>query len=293
MIHFRPISDFNSAVIAMRSGEMDVVYNVALNEQAEFEADPNFDTQSFDRVNVQGIAMNNQSPKLSDVRVRQAILHSLDRESINIMVAEGRYNTDTWTQMPKIGEGYDDSRITKYAFDPEKAKGLLAEAGYDESNPLTLQLKSLSNTYVQQFSTAVQASLAQSGIVVEVEEQESALWFQSLTGDRANAELVYMEIAIQEYWAPLMYWYAYDSTGFYNFNSISVPEIDAIVQDNLRQADVATREAAYADMLEMLSSQARECVIFQLNGFVATTKGLTTYHDNSHMITWLAEATWS
>ena len=72
--------------------------------------------------------------KWQDERVRQAFLYALDRESIVNDILLGYAEVAQGTQ-PVISYAYAPDQITtKYTYDPEKAKALLAEAGWTDSD---------------------------------------------------------------------------------------------------------------------------------------------------------------
>ncbi|MCQ4735647.1 ABC transporter substrate-binding protein, partial [Anaerotruncus colihominis] len=71
-----------------------------------------------------------------DKQVRKALSHAVDRDAINVLVNEG---TGIVADLPLVEgqEGYTTD-ITTYPYDVELSKSMLKEAGYDESNPQTL-----------------------------------------------------------------------------------------------------------------------------------------------------------
>lgn len=74
--------------------------------------------------------------KIKDIRVRQAVMYALDRDTICEQIYSGQaqvMNSAVPTSYPE----YDDS-VTKFSYDPEKAKALLKEAGYDFSKPIRI-----------------------------------------------------------------------------------------------------------------------------------------------------------
>jgi peptide/nickel transport system substrate-binding protein len=81
------------------------------------------------------IDLNIDDPVLADVRVRKALLHSIDREAIVNQFFEGKNTvSDSW--LPPKHPGFDEALITKYEFSMEKANQLLDEAGWT-INPTT------------------------------------------------------------------------------------------------------------------------------------------------------------
>ncbi len=81
---------------------------------------------------VQGIAMNTRRPPLDDVRVRKALRHLFNRES---MVEKLMYNEYTMADSMYSGSVYENPANEKIAYDPQKAMALLADAGWRERDP--------------------------------------------------------------------------------------------------------------------------------------------------------------
>lgn len=83
---------------------------------------------------------NFNSEKVKDLKVRQALAYAIDREAVVAGAREG-IGTASWGLVPDIFEPeYNEEVKNYYQHDPEKAKELLSEAGYSESNPLELTL---------------------------------------------------------------------------------------------------------------------------------------------------------
>ncbi len=81
-----------------------------------------------------GTVINGAQPHLADKRVRQALLHAIDRDTIIQKIYAGASEKiDTLIQLPKYG---DSPNLPRFDYDPEKAKQLLAEAGWDSETKI-------------------------------------------------------------------------------------------------------------------------------------------------------------
>jgi len=132
-IIFRTISDGNTRRQELEAGSIDGFDFVAPADYGTLE-DAGFQVLVRDPFNVLylgfnggGVAGTTPNPALKDVRVRQAIAHAIDRETIvNSLLPDG---AEAATQfMPPTVDGWADD-VTTYDYDPEKSKQLLAEAG--------------------------------------------------------------------------------------------------------------------------------------------------------------------
>ena len=88
------------------------------------------------KVNTTYIAINTTTPPFDNVKVRQALNHAIDKERI-VQLLNGRASVANQI-LPALMPGHDDT-YEGYAFDPEKAKALLAEAGFADGFETTIQ----------------------------------------------------------------------------------------------------------------------------------------------------------
>jgi len=118
--------------------------------------------------------------------VREALSYAIDKDAlISQVLPEG---TEKATQfMPDTVNGYNDE-VTTYDYDPEKAKELLAQAGYTEANPLTLTFNypvNVSRPYMpdpEQIFTVLSAQLSEAGVVTNPVSNEWGDYLDLITG---------------------------------------------------------------------------------------------------------------
>ena len=126
-----------------------------------------------------GINIYGRNEILNDVRVRQAMLYSVDLDGMWGTIAGG-FGTKLDCQIVAPGGfGYNPD-VQTYPYDPAKAKELLAEAGYPDG--FTIAGSATSGRYFRDrtFMEALAAQWAQVGIIVEMEYPESSVWLQEL-----------------------------------------------------------------------------------------------------------------
>lgn len=167
-IIFRVIDDPTARRQALESGSIDGYDLVGPADTAALE-EAGFTMVSRPPFTILYLAFNQAVPALQDIRVRQALSHAVDKEAlISQVLPEG---TEVATQfMPDVVNGWNPD-VTTYEYDPEQARALLAEAGYDEANPLTLDFNypvDVSRPYMpdpEQIFTVLAAQLADAGVV--------------------------------------------------------------------------------------------------------------------------------
>jgi len=177
----------------------------------QFEADPRFRVIVGSTEGETILSTNNKASHLSDVRVRQALAHAIDRQAI-IDGAMFGYGTPIGTHFAPHHPDYVDL-TGQSSYDPAKAKSLLAEAG---ASNITLSLKLPPPSYARRGGEIIAAQLREVGLSVEVENLEWAQWLEQVfRGKDYDLTIVShtepMDIGI---YANPEYYFQYDSAEF-------------------------------------------------------------------------------
>ncbi|KUF06134.1 ABC transporter substrate-binding protein [Leucobacter sp. G161] len=170
-------ADATATTNALRTGDVDAIVNLQAPELVStFESDDAFTVASGTSSGEISLSFNNRAEPFNDVRVRQAVLYALDRQAI-IDTAWNGYGSLTATFVtPK--EPYYVDLNEQYAFDPEKAKALLKEAGKEN---LSITYKVPTRPYAQAVSEIVVSQLKDVGIDVKIESSEfPAVWLEDV-----------------------------------------------------------------------------------------------------------------
>lgn len=181
---FRIIDDAQAAFSALQAGEVDMTWarypNVDAARGAGFEV---FEGPGS-MLMMQFVDMaGTEVPALADARVRQALNYAVDRDAFAAAVSPGRI-TSQWANSET--EAYDPSLDDVYSYDPEKAKSLLAEAGYADGFTLPI-----STTPVNQVALeAIAASFGEIGVDVELIVKPIAEWVPAATAGQFPTILV-------------------------------------------------------------------------------------------------------
>ncbi|WP_170336290.1 ABC transporter substrate-binding protein [Ruegeria arenilitoris] len=224
---FKFISDPTAAFAAMMAEDIDAFDNFPAPENLpQFEADPRFQVLVGSTEGETILSTNNKQPPFDDIRVREAVAHAIDRQAI-IDGAMFGYGTPIGTHFAPHNPAYVDLTGNS-AYDPEKAKTLLAEAGFADGFETTLHLPPPS--YARRGGEIVAAQLADVGINAEIINVEWAQWLESVfKGKDFGLTIVShtepMDIGI---YARPDYYFQYDSLDFQavmdTLNSTTDPE---------------------------------------------------------------------
>lgn len=167
------IVDSSQILSGLQSGEIDITHHT-------LTAIPQEDYESIEALeNVQtvyGAPITNQSAfvqtaNLPDARVRQALVYAIDRQKLVDELLKG--HGEVVDGFLSSASPFFDDQIAVTPYDPEKAKELLAEAGWDGSQTLRFYINSGDSTFVNGAQVLV-AQWAEAGINVEVQTVDLA-----------------------------------------------------------------------------------------------------------------------
>ena len=249
---FKFISDPTAAFAAMMAGDIDAFPNFPAPETLiQFEADPRFKLQVGSTEGETILSTNNKSEVLSDVRVRKALAHAINRQEI-IDGAMFGYGTPIGTHFAPHHPDYVDL-TGQSAYDPDLARSLLAEAGHADG--LTLTLKLPPPTYARRGGEIIAAQLREVGIETEISNLEWAQWLEQVfRGKDYDLTIVShtepMDINI---YARPEYYFQYDNPDF---------------QELMAELDIATdpaeRSSLMQDAQRMIADDYVNGYLFQL-----------------------------
>ncbi|MCA1300166.1 ABC transporter substrate-binding protein [Stappia indica] len=124
------IAETASRVTALKTGEADIITNVAPDQLSLIDSDPNLKTEGSATALFHVMIMNQNHPKLRDPRIRQALSLAIDRDALNEALWLGKAIVPSTHTMAEMGALHQPDLVT-FAYDPERARKLLEEAGYD------------------------------------------------------------------------------------------------------------------------------------------------------------------
>lgn len=249
---FKFISEPTAAFAAIMAGDVDVFPNYPAPENLpQLDANPRYSVVLGSTEGETILTMNNQSPPLDDVRVRQAISHAINRQEI-IDGAMFGYGTPIGTHFAPHNPAYLDL-TSQSSFDPEKAKALLAEAGHAEG--LTLSLKLPPPSYARRGGEIIAAQLRDIGIDTDIENVEWAQWIeQAFKGKDFDLTIVShtepMDIGV---YANPDYYFQYDNA-----------ELQSMMADFSVETDTEKRNEILQQAQQIIADDYVNGYLFQL-----------------------------
>ena len=166
---FPHIVDDSTAYVAFEGGDLDFVNVQDPEIMKRYKADPKIEMQTKPGLNINYLVMNSAEKPFSDIKVRQAVAHAIDKKALIETVLKG-LATELTGPMPAGCDFYDRQCREVSPYDPAKAKKLLAEAGYPNGFETTLY------TFIWgpavNVVTAIQGMLKQVGINAKIQADE-------------------------------------------------------------------------------------------------------------------------
>ncbi len=128
----RLVPEVASRLTALKTGEAQIATNIAPDQLALIEGDADLKATGMLTPLFHVMIFNQNHPKLQDARIRQALSLAIDRNALNEALWLGKAHVPDSHTYAEYGDLYMPELKT-FGYDPEKAKALLAEAGYDGS----------------------------------------------------------------------------------------------------------------------------------------------------------------
>ena len=249
---FKFISDPTAGFAAMMAEDVDAFVNFPAPENLpQFEADPRFQVIVGSTEGETILSTNNKMPPLDNVKVRKAIAHAIDRQAI-IDGAMFGVGTPIGTHFAPHHPDYLDLTANS-AYDPDLAKQLLAEAGFENGFETTLKLPPPS--YARRGGEIIAAQLRAVGIQTQISNLEWAQWLEQVfRGKDYGLTIVShtepMDIGI---YARPDYYFQYDN-----------PAFQTLMTDLRSESDPATRSAMLQNAQTIISEDYVNGFLFEL-----------------------------
>ncbi len=281
---YKPILDATTSLAALKAEEIDVMGNIdpqgflEVREAENTAARYNFFTPV--QLSYFNIYINNTLPKLSDKKVRRALAHAIDIDEIIQAQFNGFGERLASPVLPMVD--YYNKDLPLIPFDIEKARSLLNEAGWTDSNNdgifdkeidgerVALSL-SLMITAGRETSRAIglliQDNARRAGIDIQLEPLEPSVIFDRLR--KKEYELGAAGRGLSPVlWNPKQYWHTQgdNRTGFGN------AETDAMIDQILVTRDKVKRDQLYKRLQAIIYDEQPEIFLFMPTGRVAIHK---------------------
>jgi len=188
---FRVIPENSARLNALNTGEVDIIDGVNFSDVESIEG--NADLQTFYRpsLNVAYLGLNNERGPMKDKKVRQALNYAVNKQALIDAFYAGAAEPAK-NPMPKSVAGYNDD-VEAYEYDPEKAKELLKEAGYEDGFEMELWAMPVARPYMpdgKKVAEALQKDFAEVGVKAKIVSYEWATYLEKARTGEADTFLL-------------------------------------------------------------------------------------------------------
>ena len=256
---FRSIPENSVRLIALTKGSIHGMDNLVPDFIPNIEADPNLQLLTQAGMNVGYLAMNMDRPPFHLLDVRRAINHAVNKQALVDNLYQGMA-IPAVNPIPPTLWSYNEE-VKGYAYDPERARALLAEAGFPDGFRTTLWAMPVPRPYMPQplkIAQAIQADLTAVGIEAEIVTFEWGTYLDKVqrgqhdmallgwtgdNGDPDNFLYVLLDKSATEYPA--------NNIAFYRSDALHELLVDA-----QRKVDIDSRTALYRQAQEIVNRDA-------------------------------------
>ena len=265
------VPEQTSRAIAVETAQADIADGVSPDDAVRLDALDGVTVSKTDGNGCHLFQFNCASDHapMSIPAVRQAICYAIDRNAICEYLYSGLGETPIDSIMAPSVAGYSSVGVVPY--DPEKAKQLLAEAGYPDGFDMTITVPSNYQPHMDTAQVLVE-QLKAIGVNATIQPVEWASWLSDVyTGRQYQATVVGVDASNMTARALLERFTSTASNNFINYND---PEYDALFAQAQTTADDAEQTALYKQMETRLTENAANVYIQDLADLVALRSNL-------------------
>ena len=287
-------------LLELQSGNVDAIEYVGLDDFNTVKKDSTLSLVSMVPADTLYFGMNNTKPPFDNEQVRQAFAMAIDKQRIvknffpaGSTVADQFLYTD-------LKPGYTDG-LAGVVYDQTKAKQMLVDAKFDFNQVIPFSYRQATRPYVSvpdQIAQDVQAQLAQIGVKIKLDVQESG----TLIGNSGKGNLTFFLLGWTEDYPDATDWFDYHFGAASKIFGTPYPDIVAAIQKGASTGDDKVRQAAYDQVNQLLLQHVPMVPIAhgaQADAFKASVKNVvvSVYNQNwpfmmtdSGQLVWLQSA---
>lgn len=188
---FRVIDDNSARLNALKAGEIDLMDGTNPSDVDSIKEEDGLTVYNRPPLSMAYFGFNVEEEPFDDEEVRVALNHAIDKKSLIDAFYAGQGEAAK-NPMPPTVDGYNDD-IDPYEFDPEKAKEMLADAGYPDGFEMELWTMSNPRPYLpepEKIAENIQSTFGEAGVDVSIQTYEWSTYIEKVTDGEAPAFLM-------------------------------------------------------------------------------------------------------
>lgn len=267
---FKLMAEGSARTIALETGDIDFNMVVLSSDAKRVNESATTELVVSMSPKIEYVSFNQKKAPFDNEKVRQAINYAIDKDSLNVLATEG-YSTVTDSVMNSQIKGYTDN-IQHYDYNVEKAKSLLAEAGYE--NGFSTSILVSGNTRKTE-AVWIQSCLKEINIDVQINELESTTLLEQVNnGDYEMFIMSYNNTTGDPDTSLYMLFNSNVPASSGNRSFTNIPEIDQWLEAGRSEIDETKRLEYYANIQKLLTEKAVWVPLYNVANMYGLHKGL-------------------
>ena len=279
-VTFKVVPEESSRTIALQSGDVDMIDEVPPVDIDRVLADDTIKTVENVSSSMTYVGWNMTKEPFNNVKVRQALAYATNKQDIIDVVIEGK-GIEINTAWSALGD-YFDNEIYKYDYDVEKAKAMMAEAGYPDGFKANIALNSDERSRVAQM---LQTQWADLGVELEITLMEWGAYLEHISGKDHDLFVLGWSMSYDPASTALALFHTESGGATGNRGWYSNPVMDELI-DKGAQTIKGDREPIYRDIQKLVMEDMVFMPLYSKQCIVAMAQNLEGIRINpagSHM----------
>ena len=253
---FTVVPDANTQIAQALAGDLSIMILDDKAAVARVKGATNLAVVSRPLVQYYWLALNQADPRFTDVRVRQAFVQAIDRQAIIKSVELGYGSIANSAITPALAAYFDPSLSSRYPYDPQKAKDLLAAAGWTpgtddvltkDGKPFRFTMDVGQKGVLEPVNALIQQDLKKVGVAADLNTMEWNSYIQKVVVKRDYTATV-------NWWTypsdpDVFPYYASSAAGKgFNIPGYKDPKLDDLLLQGQSASDLPARKAVYTQL---------------------------------------------
>lgn len=264
------------AVAQIETGELDIMPELEHEAIERIEALDHVTVHSVPSAIMSNLTINVTRPYLQDKRVRQAMMYAIDHEGIMNAAIQGQGRVQYHPFIaPESMQEVDG--LTEYTYDPDRARELLEEAGWDNSQTVEILHGSNINVWWITTMTIIQQQFADVGIQAELVPVDSAEYnVRTIDSDDFDLTPLGGATGDPDAFSAQLATGSIPPSGV-NRGRYSNEQVDELFAQGRATNDIEERQEIYSEMARILNDEVPQIFLFSPNNLSAYSNRLSGY----------------
>ncbi len=280
----RGIPENTVRAIELETGGADIVYNIDPTDELRLTGAPGIKLDKYQTLSTSYVGFNVQQAPFDNLLVRQAINYALDVEAVAEFIYTGQAAQISGPLPPLVCGSRTD--LAGYEYNPEKAKELLAQAGYPNGFKTTIWTND--NPLRMQIAEMFQANLAEVGVDVEVQIIPWATYLADTAAGKHDMFILgWVTVTADPDYGLYALFHSSQFGDAGNRSFYANERVDELLDLGRREADPDKRLAIYAEAQELIVEEAPWAFLIatsEVNGMQENVEGFVPHPAGHHRL---------